>query len=106
MLCQGANIDKGGISRDGKNWINVLYKHKSKLESKETFFVVVYGTKGCCLARSPDAEGLSFKGRNFSPVALKPCCLSQEAYFVFFYGIILKSVLTKQSTGNEKEEAD
>lgn len=87
---------------------STYYTNKSKLESKETLFVVVYGTKGCCLACSPDAEGLSFKGRNFSPVALKPCCLSQEAYFtlVFFYGIIFKSVLTKQSTGNEKEEAD
>lgn len=85
------------------------YQHKSKLESKQRWRLLVYGTKGCWLALSPDAEGLSFKGRNFSPISEKPYCLSQEAYFtfLFFCGIVLKkSVLTEQNTRNKKEAAD
>lgn len=67
-LYQRASIDKGGIAGDGRDGAKVLgkYQPKSKLESEHIW--VFCGTKGCWLACSPDVEGLSFKGRNFSPV--------------------------------------
>lgn len=74
------------------------YQHKSKLESRQMvlgWVFCVYGTQGCWLACSGSAEGLSFKGRNFSAVSVKPCCLSQEAYFTFLFafgGIVVKKI--------------